>query len=70
MAICSQCVADLDVDEFDVERGDQLSCSECGAALVVSALSPVVLELVDEESVGDLGEPGDEDADEDEDDWD
>ena len=43
MAICSACESDFDVDEFDVDRGDQLSCPECGANLVVSALSPLEL---------------------------
>ena len=67
MAICSECEADIDVDEFDVDRGDQLSCSECGATLVVSGLSPIVLQLVDVESVGDVDEPADEDSDDDRD---
>lgn len=63
MAICSECGADIDVDEFDVDRGDQLSCSECGANLVVFGLSPITLELADEEAAGDLDEPADEDED-------
>ena len=63
MAICSECEADIDVDEFDVDRGDQLSCSECGANLVVSGLSPIMLQLVDAESVGDVDEPADENGD-------
>lgn len=50
MATCSECGADVDVDEFDVDRGDQLSCLECGANLVVFGLSPITLELSDEES--------------------
>ena len=64
MAICSECGADIDVDEFDVDRGDQLSCSECGANLVVFGLSPITLELADEEAAGDLDEPADEGEDE------
>ena len=67
MAICSECEADVDVDEFDIDRGDQLSCSECGANLVVSGLSPLRLKLADEESADDAEEPADEDRD---DDWD
>ena len=67
MAICSECAADIDVDEFDVDRGDQLSCSECGANLVVLELSPIVLELVDAESVGDVDELADENEDDDRD---
>lgn len=65
MAICSECGADIDVDEFDVDRGDQLSCSECGANLVVFGLSPITLGLADEEAAGDLDEPADEGEDRD-----
>ncbi len=61
MAICSECGVDIDVDESDVDRGDQLSCLECGANLVVFGLSPITLELADEESAGDLDEPADGD---------
>ena len=66
MATCSECEADVDVDEFDVDLGDQLSCPDCGAILVVSGLSPIAVELADEEAVDDFDEPGDEDSD---DDW-
>ncbi len=66
MATCSECEADLDVDEFDVDLGDQLSCPQCGANLAVSGLSPTVIKLIDEDAVGDLDEPEDGDAD---DDW-
>ena len=58
---CSDCGADIDVDEFDVGRGDQVSCVECGATLVVFALSPIALQLADAESVdGDDMADGDE----------
>ena len=67
MAICSECAADIEVDEFDVDRGDQVSCSECGANLVVTGLSPVKLELADEESAVDVAEPEDDEAGDD--DW-
>jgi len=43
MAICPECDATIDVDEFDVDRGDELSCPECGSNLVTSALAPVEL---------------------------
>ncbi len=65
MAICSECGADIDVDEFDVDRGDQLSCAECGANVVVFGLSPITLELADEESAGNLDEPSDGERDDD-----
>jgi alpha-aminoadipate carrier protein LysW len=65
MAICSECEADIDVDEFDVDRGDQLSCVECGASLMVSGVSPLTLALADEETAGDVHELADEDRDDD-----
>lgn len=39
----------MDVDEFDVDRGDRLSCPECGANLEVVGVSPVELELSSDE---------------------
>lgn len=48
MAMCAACNADMDVDEFDVECGDQLSCPECGANLEVIGLVPVELDLARE----------------------
>ena len=43
MAVCVECEADIDVDEFDVDRDDLLSCPDCGANLRVVELAPVVL---------------------------
>jgi len=74
MAICPACDAEIEVDEFDVDQGDELSCPECGEALEVASLSPVELELVSEEEdedkkgLDDEEEAVDEDEDEDEDD--
>jgi len=51
MAVCSACEADIDVDEFDVDRGDQISCSECGGVSIVATLSPVTLESQEEGEV-------------------
>ena len=77
MATCTECDAEIDVDEFDVDRGDQLSCPECGTNLVVVSLSPVELDLVPEdEDDEDDDDEDDEDAatdgagDEDDDEWD
>ena len=41
MATCPECDADLDVDEYDVDKGDLLSCPECGSNLEVVSLSPL-----------------------------
>jgi alpha-aminoadipate carrier protein LysW len=51
MATCAACEADMDVDEFDVDRGDLLSCPQCGANLEVIGLGPVELEVAVEEDV-------------------
>ncbi len=48
MATCAGCSADMDVDEFDVECGDQLSCPECGSNLEVIGLVPIELDLASE----------------------
>ncbi len=60
MAACPACDFEIDVDEFDVERGDELSCSECGANLEVSRVRPVELTLAGDEEEA---EEGDEEQD-------
>ena len=57
-ATCPECDSDIEIDEDDVDTGDELSCSECGALLRVASDSPLELELADD----------DEDLDEDEED--
>jgi len=59
MATCAECDAEIEVDEFDVDKGDQLSCPECGSNLEVIGLSPIQLDLV-------LDDDDDEDLDDDE----
>ena len=56
MAICPECDADIDVDEFDVDKGDLISCAECGTNLEVTSIAPLELETA-----------GDEDDDDDDD---
>jgi lysine biosynthesis protein LysW len=63
-ANCPECDSTIDVDELDVEVGDELSCSECGALLRVFSDSPLELELADD----DTDEDDDDDDDEDEED--
>ena len=36
MATCPECDAEIEVDEFDVDKGDQLSCPDCGSNLEVT----------------------------------
>ncbi len=58
-AICPECDSPIDVDEFDVDIGDELTCSECGSLLRVSGESPLEFELADDE---DLDEEEEEEA--------
>ena len=58
-AICPECDSPIDVDEFDVDIGDELTCSECGSLLRVSSDSPLEFEIADEDD--DLDEEDDED---------
>ena len=60
MAICNGCGTEIDVDEFDVARGDQLSCPECGVLLLVTGLSPVRVEFQDDDSETEVDENGEE----------
>ena len=66
MAVCPACDIEIDVDEFDVEEGDELSCPECGANLVVSTVLPVELTLAGDDEDDDLGADDPDDADVDE----
>lgn len=76
-AICPECDSPIDVDEFDVDIGDELTCSECGSFLRVASDSPLEFELADEDELEEEadeeekdGEEEDADDDEDEDDKD
>jgi len=67
-AICPECDSPIDVDEFDVDIGDELTCSECGSLLRVSGESPLEFELADEDDDLDEEEEADEKEDADADD--
>jgi alpha-aminoadipate/glutamate carrier protein LysW len=76
-AICPECDSPIDVDEFDVDIGDELTCSECGSFLRVASDSPLEFELADEDELDEEedeeekdGEEEDADDDEDDDDKD
>lgn len=68
MATCPECDADLDVNESDVEEGDQVDCSECGETFVVTGTDPLELESADEDDEDEDEEEEDEDELDDEDD--
>ena len=65
MVNCPLCDAEIDVEEEDLDEGDQLSCDECGATLNVSSVDPLELESNDEDDDED-DEVGYDDEEEDE----
>ena len=72
MANCPECDAEIEVDEFDVDKGDQLSCPECGSSLEVTGVSPIELDIApdedDDEDLDDDDLEDEDDEDEDEED--
>jgi alpha-aminoadipate carrier protein LysW len=52
MTVCPECEADIEIDEYDVDKGEIISCPECGVELEVVGLSPLEL---------DVAPPGDDD---------
>ena len=44
MPLCPACEAEIELDEFDVDKGEIISCPECGADLEVVGLSPLELD--------------------------
>ena len=54
---CPECDAEVHVDT-DADKGDTVSCEECGTELEVVGLDPVELDIVEED---DLDEDEEED---------
>ena len=55
MGFCPDCEAAVELDAYDVDKGEIISCPECGVDLEVIGLSPLELALApqDEEEWGD-----------------
>ena len=76
MATCPECDADIDFDEYDVDKGDMISCPECGTNLEVVSVSPLEFEATPTKTtttttktrIEDDDDEDDDDEDEDEDD--
>ena len=66
MATCPECDADIEIDEYDVDKGDLISCPECGTSLEVTGLSPIEVDVAGEDN----GDSEDDDVEEEEDDQD
>lgn len=64
MVNCPVCDAVLDIEEDELDEGDEFTCDECGAELGVVGTDPLEIESV---SDADEDEDEDDDLDEDED---
>jgi alpha-aminoadipate/glutamate carrier protein LysW len=61
MAICPECEFEIDIDEYDVDRGDTLECDNCGVTLEIIGLNPIEFEVAsDDEEEEDKDEDDDE----------
>ena len=72
MATCPECDNEIELDEYDVDKGDLLSCPECGSNLEVTNLSPITFELAaaaEHEEKDDELDDDEGDEDEEEEDW-
>ena len=48
MVECPCCYAPIDEEEFDLDEGYAIVCARCGISLVISRLSPLEFESVEE----------------------
>jgi alpha-aminoadipate/glutamate carrier protein LysW len=48
IAACPECEADVHVDT-DADKGDVVTCDECGTGLEIVGLDPVELDIVEED---------------------
>jgi len=74
MATCPECEVNIDVDEDEVDKGDVITCHECGSDLEVVSLTPLELDVAQDDDEDDLEKADDEDDldedDDEEEDWD
>ena len=49
MAVCPECEADVEIDEYDVDKGEIISCPECGIELQVVGLAPLQLDVASQD---------------------
>jgi len=49
MALCPECEFEIDIDEYDVERGDTLDCDNCGVTLEIIGLNPIEFEVASDD---------------------
>jgi hypothetical protein len=66
-AICPECDSDIDIDEADVDIGDELTCSECGSLLRIVNDAPVEFEVADDDDLDEEDEEKDDEEEKEED---
>ena len=67
MATCPSCEApDLEVDEYELEEGEIITCPECGTSLEVTGLAPVEFDVVSDDDDDEDEDEEDDEEDEDE----
>lgn len=67
MATCPECDAEVEIDEDDIDLGDEVSCDECGQTLVVSNTDPIELDFAPDDDDEDEDDEEEEEVEEDED---
>jgi alpha-aminoadipate/glutamate carrier protein LysW len=68
MVNCPVCDAVMDVEEDELDEGDEFTCEECGAEVAVVGTDPLEIEPLSDADDDDEDEDDDEDLDEDEED--
>ena len=65
MVNCPLCDAALDIDEEELDEGDEMTCDECGGMIRVSSKTPLEMEGVvdDDDDEDDLDDDDEEDED-------
>jgi alpha-aminoadipate carrier protein LysW len=66
MVNCPVCDAVMDVEEDELDEGDEFTCEECGAEVAVVGTDPLEIEPLSDADDDDDDEDDDEDLDEDE----
>jgi alpha-aminoadipate carrier protein LysW len=49
MVLCPECESDLDIEEDELDEGEIVSCTECGADFEVVGVEPLELARISEE---------------------
>ena len=68
MATCPECDAEVEIDQVDVDLGDEISCPECGQTLVISNTEPLELDFAPDDDEDEDEEEEEDELDGDEDD--